>query len=63
MIVAITRLSPSAGVCTAPGPLNEKPRAVAGAGFGSQRWQWAYSPSALATNGGLTSTPVCSGAV
>ena len=23
----------------------------------------AYSPSALATNGGLTSTPVCSGAV
>ena len=62
MIVAITRLS-QLGACVPRGALNEKPRAVAGAGFGSQRWQRAYSPSALATNGGLINAPVCSGAV
>jgi len=44
---------------------NKNPAPVAGAGSGVERCGGvrAYSPSALATNGGLTSTPVCSGAV
>lgn len=58
--VAAAGLPHGAGCDGAP---TKNPALLRARGWFSSRGGAVYSPSALATNGGLTSTPVCSGAV